>query len=174
MSEIFLERTFSPSIGQGDVLTMAHDAAGCMVRHRVDWECSMLSQDGKKMICWFRARDAESARIALRESGADTVRLWPGTVHDAPDPVPDPANVIVERSFDEPVMLDEIQAIEDAGASCLETHNVRFVRTFFATTRRRMICLYLAPDAESVRVAQRQANMPFSAVWSFRTIRLDR
>ena len=77
-------------------------------------------------------------------------------------------NVVVERSFEEPVTIGEIQAIEDAGASCLETHQVTFVRTFFSRDRKRMICLYRAPDAEAVRVAQRMAGMPVDSVWSFR------
>ena len=83
----------------------------------------------------------------------------------------DHANVIVERTFDEPVALEEVQAIEDAGAWCLETHNVEFVRTFFSTDRKRMVCAYRAPDAESVRLAQREAKMPFTDVWSFQRLR---
>jgi hypothetical protein len=43
---------------------------------------------------------------------------------------------------------------------------VRFVRTYFATDRRRMICLYVAPDAESVRLAQVQAGLPHAGVWA--------
>lgn len=29
-----------------------------------------------------------------------------------------------------------------------------------------MVCIYAAPDAESVRSAQRQAGMPFETVWA--------
>jgi hypothetical protein len=78
--------------------------------------------------------------------------------------------VVVERSFDEPVTIEEIQALEDAGASCLEAHEVAFVRTFFSRDCKRMICLYRAPDAEAVRMAQRKAGMPVDSVWSFRLI----
>jgi hypothetical protein len=76
--------------------------------------------------------------------------------------------VVVERSFDSPVTLEEVQAIEDAGAACLAARNVEFVRTIFSRDRKRMICLYRAPDAEAVREAQRKAGMPVDAVWSFR------
>jgi hypothetical protein len=30
-----------------------------------------------------------------------------------------------------------------------------------------MICLYEAPDAESVRQAQREAGVPFDEAWAF-------
>jgi hypothetical protein len=78
----------------------------------------------------------------------------------------DMAIVIVERSFDEPVQFGEIQAIANRGVWCLEMYGVRYVRSFFSTDRRRMICLYEAPDADSVREAQRKAGVPFERAWA--------
>jgi hypothetical protein len=76
--------------------------------------------------------------------------------------------VVVERSFDAPASMDELQAREDAAAWCLEQHRVQFVRSLFSADRRRMVCLYRAPDAESVRLAQAQAGMPVDRVWACR------
>ena len=50
----------------------------------------------------------------------------------------------------------------------MELHRVTFLRTFFSLDCRRMLCLYQAPDAESVRLAQRQAGMPLERVWACR------
>lgn len=168
MTDIFLERNFEPAIDSADVLDMAREAAGCFAIHRVGWNCSYLSGNGAAMLCWFSGPDTESARIALRQVGAHIDRIWPGTIHEAP--VAAVPNVAVERSFDRPVALEDIQAIEDAGSLCLETHRVRFARTFFSRDRRRMISLYEAPDAEAVRQAQRDAGMPLDRVWAFRQI----
>lgn len=74
--------------------------------------------------------------------------------------------VMVERNFREPVTFEEIQAIEDAGSWCLEAHDVTFLKTFFSKDRRRMLCLYRAPDAEAVRRAERQARVPFDLAWA--------
>jgi hypothetical protein len=74
--------------------------------------------------------------------------------------------VVVERTFAEPVEFEVIQALEERGAWCLEAHRVRFLRTYFSADRRRMICVYEAPDAESVRLAQTKAEMPFDCVWT--------
>ena len=171
MTNIFLERRFDPPIGAADVTKMAIDGAGCFSIHRVAWNGSFLAADGTRMLCSFSAADTESARVALRQSGADTRVLWRGDIADAPgvreDDI-DGANVLVERSFDEPVTLKQIQDMEDAGIGCLEMRNVRFIRTFFSADRRRMLCLYRAPDAESVRQAQREAGVPFDEAWSFR------
>jgi hypothetical protein len=91
--------------------------------------------------------------------------LWPATVHDAPGA--GRANVIVERSFDVPCVLDELQAREDARQWCLDAYDVKFVRTLFSCDGKRMLCLYAGPDAEAVRSAQREAGMPVDRVWSF-------
>lgn len=171
MSDLFLERTFDPPLDKTDVVAMAEQSAWCFETYRVDWHGSLLATDGRRMLCWFSAADAQSVRHALRRAEADLARLWSGTVHDAHEG--HEANVIVERSFDLPVALEAIQAIEDRNRWCLDTHNVRFVRTFFSTDRKRMLCLYSAPDAESVRAAQRDAAMPVDRVWAFEPIRIS-
>jgi len=174
MTELILERRFDPAITSADVMALAEESGGCFALYRVDWRQSFLSMDGHRLICWLAAPDAESARLALRQGGVAEHLIWPGTVHDAPGagaPTWQQANVAVERRWEEPVVLDDIQAIEDAGAGCLATHQVRFARTFFSSDRRRMICLYQAPDAEAVRNAQRQAGMPVESIWAFRQVR---
>lgn len=170
MIDLFLERDFDPPVSPADLREAWLAGMDCARLHRVEWHGSLLSPEGRKLVCHFRAPDAESARIALRRGGADIRRLWPGTIHDAPglgDFGADSANVLVRRAFAEPVSLAEIQAREDAGAWCLEVRHVKFVRTYFSADRKRMLCLYRAPDAESVREAQRYAGMPVEDVWGF-------
>jgi hypothetical protein len=75
------------------------------------------------------------------------------------------AIVLVERTFAVPVEFGAVQAQEDAGAWCLEQHGVRFLRSYFALDRQRMLCLYAAPDAEAVRHVQRQVDLPHDRVW---------
>lgn len=173
MIDIVLERCFSRPLTAEFVRSVSLEAEGCLDLHRVAWQGSLLAQDGRRMVCRFRAPDAESARLALRQAGADVTTLWPGTLHDAPGLDAEAlaaANVLVERAFAEPVSLAAIQAREEAGAACLQDHRVRFVRTCFSRDARRMLCLYQAPDAESVRIAQHQAGMPLERAWAFRAI----
>lgn len=171
MSDVFLERNWDEPLTTAILENMIEDAHGCFGLYRVEWQESLLSADGKKLLCHFSGPDAESVRVALRQGDADITNLWPGTVHDAPglqDEELRGANVVVLRNFDESVAIEDIQAIEDANIGCLETHRVKFVRTFFSSDRLRMACLYRAPDAESVRIAQRQAKMPVESVWAAR------
>jgi len=131
--------------------------------YRVAHQVSFLSRDGHDVVCVFDSPDAEAVRAVLDRVGDVAERLWPATAHAA---AAMPAEVVVvERDFDAPVSFDDVQALETRGAWCLEQHRVQFLHTLFALDRRRMLCLYAAPDAESVRLAQAQAGMPVTRVW---------
>jgi Nickel responsive protein SCO4226-like len=164
----FLERKFDEAYTPADIYAGANESVQCFDLHRVNWHGSFLNADGRSMVCWFSAVDAESIRIALRQSDVDIRRLWRGTVHVAPQAAA--PNVVVERTFDSPVEFAAIAAKATAGAGCFELHRVKHARSFFALDRKRMLCFYAAPDAESVRIAQREADMPVDRVWAFSTI----
>src|SRR5262245_36309890 len=168
MTEVFLERDFDPPFTPNGVNRLMGKYGWCFDLYKVDWQASYLATDGAHMLCWFKSPDAEAARNAVRKSGGDVRRLWIGDMHEARDASALVANVAVERSFTEPGVVADLQAQEDAHASCLGAHQVRFVRTFAARDRKRMICLYAAPDAESVRLAQRTAGMPVTTVGAVR------
>jgi hypothetical protein len=173
MEHVISERSFVEPIAYGDVEAMAARAAWCFDLHRVGYRLSFLSLDGRRMVCQFAAPDAESVRNALRQLDKPFERVWTASIHDPPEAAirmssdcDEMARVVVERLFETPVDFAEIQAIQDRSASCLERHRVRSLRTYFSTDHCRMICCYAAPDAESVRLAHRQAGMPFERVWS--------
>jgi hypothetical protein len=166
MENVILQRKFDPGLSHDDFAAMAAYAAGCIGLYRAEWRESFLSEDGLRLVCWFQAPDSESIRQLSRGDGSNERIAWSGTVHDSD--VEDGVEVVVERSFDAPASMEELQAREDAAAWCLNQHRVKFIRSLFSSDRLRMICLYNAPDAESVRVAQIQAGMPVERVWACR------
>ena len=118
MSEIILERIFDVPTTPREVLDGLKFSGGCFDLHRVEWNVSYLGLDGLRMVCHFSAPDMESTRIALRQLGQDTSRLWNASRHDAPGAGAAEivaANVIVERSFADAVELQAVQDTEDAG-----------------------------------------------------------
>lgn len=174
MTDVLLERDFDPGLTPDDVMNPRDTVHDCFNMHRVEWHTSHLSTDGHRLVCHFTTPDLESIRIALRKVKSDYRRLWNGDIYDAPGVEEQDiaaANVLVERSFEDPVSLQDIQDIEEAGTDCLESRDVRFIRSYFSRDRKRMICLYEAPDAESVRQAQREAGVPFDDAWAIRTVR---
>ncbi len=74
--------------------------------------------------------------------------------------------LIVERSFAEPLTDDVLAAVQERMAPCLDEYGVTWVRSYFSTDRRRMICHYEAADAEAVRASNRAAEALFDHVWS--------
>jgi hypothetical protein len=173
MDLVLLERHLDPPIRLDDVHAMGQQAAWCMDQYRVRHVTSLLSHDGQRLTCTFLAPDAEAVRAVLRQVDGAFERVWPASVHAPADfdenarlEVPDERTlVVVERRFPEGIEFAALQEIEDRGAWCLAQHRVRFLRSYFARDRRDMICIYAAPDAESVRSAQRQAGVPFATAW---------
>lgn len=74
--------------------------------------------------------------------------------------------VIVERVFDEPVEIEALAATEEQFSWCREQYRVTYLRSYFSKDKKRMLCLYEAPDAESVRELQRTAGMPVERIWA--------
>ena len=162
MSEVVMLREFDHPLDKDEFYAMARDAMGCLELYRADWQESFMAADGSRLVCRFQAPDSEAIRLLSRGDGATEKSVWSGEVHDAAE---GSVSVVVERSFDQAVDLEQVQALEDAVAWCLEEYRVQFVRTVFSSDRRRMLCLYRAPDAESVRRTQEQGNLPFDSIW---------
>jgi len=164
MQNVILERQFDPALRPEDFRAIAMATVDCLPLYRVEWRESLLARDGNRLLCRFVSPDTESVRMVTRAVEARQKVAWSGSLHDSGRE--HEANVVVERRFEEAADFEALQALEDAGAWCLEQYQVTFLRTFFSADRKRMICLYRAPDAESVRRAQHQAKMPVERVWA--------
>jgi hypothetical protein len=75
------------------------------------------------------------------------------------------SRIIVERSFNPPLTVEDLRAVETRMSSCLELYRVRWVRSYWSADRHRMICEYEAPDTASVRNVQREAQAKFDRMW---------
>ena len=78
--------------------------------------------------------------------------------------------IVVERSFATPQTDADMSAVADRERGCLGIYRVTWKRSLLSDDRRRMICEYEAPDAESVRRVQRQADAEFERVWTAEVI----
>ena len=73
--------------------------------------------------------------------------------------------IMVERSFDPPFTQSDLDAVSKRIGGCLDLYGVRWIRSHFSADRRRMVCEYEAPDAQSVRDVQNAAQASFERVW---------
>lgn len=171
MTDLFMERRWSQPLTEADLQAMM-DEVGCLSIHRLEWCSSLLSSDGLEMFCHFRGVDAESLRIAMRGLSLPVARIWACSVQDAVAALSPAdlagANVLVGHEFDTPADHHARELSHEVDMGCFQIHRVRRLRSYLSTDRRRLFSLYQAPDAESVRLAQRQAGLPPDRVWAVR------
>lgn len=73
--------------------------------------------------------------------------------------------IVVERSFDAPHTEADMQAVSQRMGPCLSAFQVSWKRTVVSADRKRVVCEYEAPDAESVRRLQHEAGAQFDRIW---------
>jgi hypothetical protein len=72
---------------------------------------------------------------------------------------------VVNRSFENPLKVEDFAAAGKVLMPCLEARDVKWVSSHLSSDGTHSICVYEAVDAESVREANRTAGMPFDKVW---------
>jgi Nickel responsive protein SCO4226-like len=82
-------------------------------------------------------------------------------------------HIIVEYVFDPPATEEEHDRIGQQLGPCLEGRDVRYVQTFISLDRRRRVCVFEAPDAETLRTSYRSANVAFERMWAAERITAD-
>lgn len=167
MAHIIVKRHFEKSLIHEDIQNILNEAGGCLGDWGVDWIGSYQGADGKTMLCHYEAADSDTVRFALRQANVELdAKIWNVSNHLGDHELP--ITAVVERVFDEAADFNAIASQEQQHQWCLDMHNVKFVRTYFSSDKKNMFCLYHAPDAESVRIAQQKANMPVARVWGCR------
>jgi len=145
--------------------------AWCLEQHQVRFLRSYLSFDGRSMLCLYEAPDAESVRITQAKAGLPVESAWSATArrfregHAAPE---GRSTVVVERAFDAAVTAEVVDAMFAGGTDCLDRHDALPIVSHVAKDGRRIVCVFDAPDAESVRVANRQIGVPVTRAWPAR------
>jgi hypothetical protein len=76
------------------------------------------------------------------------------------------AHVIMEQTFESPLTDEDLGRFASRLDDCLELRRGAWVRSYVAADRKRMICEFEAPDAQSVREALHSAELAFDRVWS--------
>jgi hypothetical protein len=164
MTDVFYLRPMDPPVQVGDLPGMVEFAAGCFDLHHVDWKHSFLSADGRRMLCWYQAPDAESARLALRELGSNLHAVWTGKVtgEGAESPSISTANLLAELIVTAPLSADDVAA----RVAALEREGVTVVRGILSSRGTQWLGLLKAHDEQAARSALQRAGLSAELVWS--------
>jgi hypothetical protein len=168
---VLVERRFENPIKFEDIQSLEIAGWSCFQVRGVRFLKSFFSRDGRRMMCLYEAPDAESVRDAESQAKVPFNRAW--SFMKLESSVPPARNsdsefVVVERLFSEVVTPDFVASALRQFGWCLDLHGAEYVESFLGNDGRRMVCIFRAPDAESVRIANQQGGMPYTEVWTAR------
>jgi hypothetical protein len=149
VSNVFYLRPTEPPVTPDLVREMARSAGGCFDLYRVDWVASLLADDATRLLCWYRAPDAESARQALSQLGSDLNAVWPGDIlGEQSDPIAQLGEIrsVAEHTLD-PATGPSAEELLEAGGP-LES-DPDFVTAIVSRDHRRVLALYRSPMPET-------------------------
>jgi hypothetical protein len=75
---VVVERSFAAPVRFEDVAAIGLAKPWCFETHRVHHTHSFFSLDGKRMLCFYEAPDAEAVRTAQREAAMPADAVWAG------------------------------------------------------------------------------------------------
>lgn len=142
--------------------------------HHTQARFHAVSASGMQTLCVYEAPDAEVLRHFTDQAGLTPAStIWAATAHagtgddTAMPPVLQSWEAslgFVTHSFEEVVDFDAIQA-EHPASPCQMINRVRFVRSYLSLGKRRMVCLFAAPDLEAIRTASRASSLPCDGIF---------
>lgn len=140
MADVFVEWGAGAPGENCGIMTL--EKLGCAALHKVHWQESFIAEAGRRLICHFRAPDAESVRMALRLANIDADAIWTGRIYERSTPAA--TNVVVERLFAVPP-ADAAAALEVMETEWLIPHRLKLARAIVSSNRERIICVCEAP-----------------------------
>jgi hypothetical protein len=159
MEIVVVERAFEVPAVLSELQAAEDAVAWCLQQYRVSFVHSYVSLDKRSAICIYRAPDAESVVSTQRTAGLPVLRAWSADVITNEQRQfgarPNMATVLVERDFDRPLTRQDIQASFEQGKSCFNIHRAEWLQSYHSRSGTRLLCVYEAPDAESLRIAAR-------------------
>lgn len=173
MADVFVERLFDSPLRADELEGPRMAGASRLAARGVIWRESLLDRNGRRMLCRFAARDEAAVCEALRQEAVRFEALWSGSIYTPAAPsslacaAAGGARVLAQHRVEEPVTFADLKTVENLCAWCLETHRIQLVRMLLSIDFRRIVYLYRAPDAESVRLAHRQAGLGLDLVWPY-------
>lgn len=174
MTDVFVERRFDPPLRPQEL--DAKPRRVDFTTRGITWRESLLDRNGRRMLCRFDAPDEATLEDALRQERVQVDAVWAGRIlrlgSAAPEDAPAAggALVLAQHRTVEPVTFAALRTVESLCAWCLDKHRIRLVRVLLAVDFRRIVYLYRAPDAESVRLAHRQAGLGLDIVWPYEEV----
>jgi hypothetical protein len=80
---VVVERLFPEAVTPEFVSNALRQSGWCLDLHGAEYVESFLGSDGRRMVCLFRAPDAEAVRRANQQGGVPYTEVWTASVHSS-------------------------------------------------------------------------------------------
>jgi uncharacterized protein DUF4242 len=172
MALVVVERTFEYPVQFKDIHAIDGSGSWCRSSQGLRFLKTLFSRDRLRMLCLYEAPDVETVRVAEGQARTTFDRAWTCSqlqIGSPGDPSSAAEYVVVERRFPQPVTPEFFaNALREKGW-CLDLHRTEYVEGYLATDGLQAVCVFRAPDAESVRLANNQAGVPYAKIWTAST-----
>lgn len=169
MNRVVVERSFEQPANIEELSLRERAVASCLSERGVSWIETFVSVDARRMLCVYEAPDAEAVRYTQDRAGLPYQRAWSGQLIEPsspPEPIAGYSLVMVERDLPADTTQEQFLRVALGAAGCMQSHRVRFYRSVFGGDSGKCACVYSAPDAESVRIANVESGLPMRRAWS--------
>jgi hypothetical protein len=150
--DVFVQRRFQAADGRDRERPDSARLQPCLDLHGIHRERSYLARDGQRILCHFRAPDAESLRMALRGAGIDYDAVWTGAVSHLPGSAE--FVLVVERVFERPLSPDQERACRAAAARRLLDLGAEPARVLLSRSRQRLLWLCRAHTPAAIAAVE--------------------
>jgi hypothetical protein len=165
MADVFVEWAGRPS---SDGRTQAEiESTGCFDLHGIELQESFVAAEERRVLCHFRAPDAESVRLALRQGDIPVECIWTGIIFEGG--MPAAANVVIEYTLAPPLPAEPRDALEVARSQWLQPLGLSLQSAVFDLGRSRMILFCEAPPGYFPRLDE-TGRVPPDLIWSCRRV----
>jgi len=161
--DVFVQRRFDAADTRGRERPDSARLDPCLDLHGIRHENSYLARDGQRILCHFRAPDAESLRMALQVTGIDYDALWTGAVNQLPGAAE--FALVVERIFERPLNTEQERACRATTARRLLDLGVEPACVLLSRSRKRLLWLCRVGTPAAVRAAEAELSGPEFEVW---------
>ena len=170
METVVLERSFVTPPSPADLEHLEKRFPWCLEKYQVAPICSYVALDGLSAVCLYRAPDAEVVRQTQRTATMPVERVWTADRVVGEREVGPAGHSLVVMLRESPVPVDReyVRGMYARGEGCFAIHRVEPLSSYLARDGLRLLCVFSAPDAEAVRLANRQLGLPFSRAFPAR------
>lgn len=166
MVRVVVERLFEQPQTFAALQAKEDAAQSCLTAWRVRFLYSYLSRDGLRMVCLYKAPDAEAVRQAQKTADLPYTHVYTcqGVVDEQPERPAGYSLVVAQRALPG-LSRAEVEVLAQDAAGCMQRMRLVHFGAFLSLDGSRMVCVYYTPDLDSVRRANREASLPYEQLW---------